>query len=222
MFFQDPGNPLSPSQKPKMVLEQGSGATALEADSGAPEGHSADDSTIQLAQMLIERGIRPRAATQLVETYPNRIQPKIEEYDWIKIHETKRISKWVKGEAPGFLVASIKENYDTPTAFVSVDELEEKARAKKQAEETLTTEYLAQKEQIILEVDATMKLSRKQRVMSKVEEWETTQRKRRMAPTPEERQKRQALYIKNLPTRDQELTERLEDLRRQFEQKVQE
>lgn len=202
------------------ILEQGSAETAPEANFEALEAVSADDQTTKLTSLLIERGVRPKPAADLVKTYPHRIEQKIEEYDWIKMHEPKRIKKWVKGDAPGFLVDSIKENYDSPSAFVSLAELEERARVKKQAEQELVAEYLTQKEQVIGDIDATMKLSDEQRVKPMLGAWETTQRKLRKAPTPEEKKKRQARYIKNLPSREKMIDQGLRDLRMKFEQRA--
>jgi len=139
------------------------------------------------------------------------------------MHEPKRIKKWVRGEAPGFLIGSIKENYDPPSAFVSLAELEEQARAKKQAEQELLAEYRQAQEKVKTEIGDWADLSPEQRISGRLDLWIMEYRRRHgKNPSEDEERRRSKKYIQELPTQEQMLANQLNDLRRQFEQKAKE
>lgn len=80
---------------------------------------------------LVERGISNKAAHKLVEKYPNRIKQHIEQFDWLKKHN----SKLLKDNPAGFLRKSIEDNFIPPENYVSREEqLKIEARQARQRE----------------------------------------------------------------------------------------
>jgi len=175
--------------------------TSPEREKGASERTSeADSSTVNLAQQLIEQGIRPRAAAELVKKYPDRIERNLEAFDFLLQNPENTIKN-----GPAYLRRAIEEDWfiKPPEGFVSKAQKEEERRQQEQANHEWMQEYAAQKSRIISDIDATMKLSNEQRVAPMLEAWETVQRKLRKAPTPEEREKRQARYMGALAQSEQ-------------------
>ena len=67
-----------------------------------------------LAELLVARGVSPRAAADLVAGQPaGRIRTKIEVFDWLVRNHDKRVGK----NPSGFLVASIRADYQAPDDF---------------------------------------------------------------------------------------------------------
>ena len=67
-----------------------------------------------LVEALTARGVTPKAAAKLVEGHPaGRIQTKLEVFDWLVRNNDKRVGK----NAAGYLVASIREDYQPPVDF---------------------------------------------------------------------------------------------------------
>ena len=75
-----------------------------------------DDEPSQLVEALRSRGVAVKAAQELVTTHPAaRILTKIEVFDWLIRNEDKRVGK----NAAGYLVASIRSDYQEPNDFRS-------------------------------------------------------------------------------------------------------
>lgn len=69
-----------------------------------------------LEQELIARGVTAATAAELVVAYPaNRVQVKIEAFDWLVQKKDKRISK----SPAGYLAESIRKDYAAPRGFES-------------------------------------------------------------------------------------------------------
>jgi hypothetical protein len=69
-----------------------------------------------LIAALIERGVAVRAANDLVaKGVLSRIRTKIEVYDWLVQNEDKRVAK----NPAGYLVASIRADYEAPSEYAS-------------------------------------------------------------------------------------------------------
>jgi hypothetical protein len=86
-----------------------------------------------LAAELAARGVSPITALELTEkVLAERIEAKLEVYDWLVARKDKRVSK----NPPGFLVKSIREDFASPRGFVSREEQEQRKRdeAKKASE----------------------------------------------------------------------------------------
>jgi hypothetical protein len=82
-----------------------------------------------LADALIARGVTAKVAAELVENHPaGRLRTKLEVFDWLVKNEDKRVSK----NPAGYLVSSIRADYQAPDEFSSAVKAEE---IKKQAEE---------------------------------------------------------------------------------------
>ena len=86
-----------------------------------------------LQETLVARGVAVRVAAELVATHPlHRIRTKVEVFDWLVKNEDKRIGK----NPSGFLVASIKADYQEPDDFAAVARTEQ---TRKKTEETART-----------------------------------------------------------------------------------
>jgi hypothetical protein len=85
----------------------------------AAEGAAlAPEQTSELVTALKARGVAAKTAASLVETHPaGRIQTKIEVFDWLLRNEDKRVGK----NPAGYLVASIRSDYQAPRNFVTVE-----------------------------------------------------------------------------------------------------
>jgi len=72
----------------------------------------------ELVEALKARGVTAKTAAGLVEAHPtSRIQTKIEVFDWLLRNEDKRVGK----NPAGYLVASIRADYQAPSNFVAPD-----------------------------------------------------------------------------------------------------
>ena len=73
----------------------------------------------ELVEALTARGVTPKIAAELVEAHPpGRIQTKLEVFDWLLKNEDKRIGK----NPAGYLVASIRADYQAPGDFPADDD----------------------------------------------------------------------------------------------------
>ena len=72
------------------------------------------EATSELIDALRTRGVTQKTATELVEAHPaTRIQAKIDVFDWLRRNEDKRVGR----NPAGYLVASIRADYQTPGDF---------------------------------------------------------------------------------------------------------
>ena len=84
----------------------------------------------ELVEALKARGVTAKTAAELVETHPaGRIQTKIEVFDWLMRNEDKRVGK----NPAGYLVASIRADYQAPGDFRRTADAEAKAAASAEA-----------------------------------------------------------------------------------------
>jgi len=82
-----------------------------------------------LVDALTARGVNVRTAADLVEAHPpSRLRIKLEVFDWLVKNEDKRVGK----NAAGYLVASIRSDYQPPEDYAGAVKAEE---ARKQAED---------------------------------------------------------------------------------------
>jgi len=189
----------------------------------APEGHSADSQTTQLAQMLIERGIRPRPAGELAKKFPDRIPHAVEVFDFLCSQPDNQIKS-----KPAFLRKAVEEHWfrdasSLPEGFVSKEEQEDERRSREQARQDLRVEYRQAQAKVKAEVGDWADLSPEQRISGRLDLWIMEFRRRHgKNPSEDEERRRSEKYIQELPTQEQMLTNQLNDLRRQFEQKAKE
>jgi hypothetical protein len=67
-----------------------------------------------LIAALVDRGVTPKAAAELVGAHPPaRVRTKVEVFDWLVENRDKRVDK----NPAGYLVASIRDDYRAPEAF---------------------------------------------------------------------------------------------------------
>lgn len=109
-----------------------------------------------LAQALIARNISALSATALVENHPTeKIQAKIDIFDWLVARQDKRVAK----SPAGYLVKSITDDYATPKGFVSKEELTKQAEAKRKREQDAATTRQREREQEAAEKAARQKIN---------------------------------------------------------------
>ena len=110
--------PLSPEERYsyvkrgtwRIILIRGVGTT--------PVGTERTDSSepVELVNALKSRGITSKTAQELVDVHsPGRIRTKIEVFDWLILNQDKRVGK----NPAGYLVASIRSDYQTPGDYQS-------------------------------------------------------------------------------------------------------
>jgi hypothetical protein len=100
---------------------------------GREEAPEANEES-ELIDALVERGVSAKTAADLVSLKPHsRVRAKIEVFDWLARNEDKRIGK----NAAGYLVASIRDDYQTPDDYqppAEADRLAEVERLAAEAE----------------------------------------------------------------------------------------
>lgn len=90
------------------------------------------DEAAELAESLTTRGVAPRQAAELVETQPAaRIRAKVDVFDWLVQQGDKRVGK----NPAGYLVASIRSDYQAPAEYQPPAEAERLAEAESSAAE---------------------------------------------------------------------------------------
>ena len=78
-----------------------------------------------LKAALMERGVSPTAAQDMVTQYPlDRIRSQLEVFDWLTAQRNAKVSR----NPPGFLVASIRGEYAPPKGFISQEDRERRAK----------------------------------------------------------------------------------------------
>lgn len=86
----------------------------------------------ELVDALVERGVSAKTAADLVSLRPHsRVRAKIEVFDWLVRNEDKRTGK----NPAGYLVASIREDYQTPEDYQPPAEADRLAEAQRLAAE---------------------------------------------------------------------------------------
>ena len=100
------------------------------------ESHAAPAPSTEVAELseaLTARGVTPKTAADLVACHPpGRIRTKLEVFDWLTRNEDKRVGK----NPAGYLVASIRSDYQPPDDFAAAPVKARAEEAKVQAEET--------------------------------------------------------------------------------------
>ncbi|SIO67974.1 Replication initiator protein A [Singulisphaera sp. GP187] len=84
------------------------------------------EETSELIEVLKARGVTAKIAAELVETHPSgRIETKVDVFDWLLRNGDKRVGK----NPAGYLVASIRADYQAPGDFPTAESTEAKAAA---------------------------------------------------------------------------------------------
>jgi hypothetical protein len=127
---------LEPLAEEERYLWQGRGSWRIILIRGPrgrePSGASPADEAAELIEALTGRGVTPRTAAELVEAHPpGRIRAKLEVFDWLVKNEDRRVGK----NPAGYLVASIREDYQAPEDFQPAGEAEQLAEAERLAAE---------------------------------------------------------------------------------------
>ena len=97
----------------------------------AAHDNTSDARPASSTQALAARGVSSKVATELVEAHPaDRIQTKLEVFDWLLKNGDKRIGK----NPAGYLVASIRDDYQAPVNFKKANATAEAAKVEQAAE----------------------------------------------------------------------------------------
>jgi len=97
----------------RIILIRGRNASA-DSEIRTPEDSAKESELSELAAILKARGVTSKTTQELVEKHPaNRIRTKIEVFDWLVRNQDKRVSK----NAAGYLVASIRADYEAPSDY---------------------------------------------------------------------------------------------------------
>jgi hypothetical protein len=122
--------PLSPEERYSYV-KRGCWRIIFIRGRAAQAEPSPPEQTSELVEALKVRGVGAKTAAELVEVHPaSRIQTKIEVFDWLLRNEDKRVGK----NPAGYLVASIRADYQAPGDFVSADAEAKVQEAKRAAD----------------------------------------------------------------------------------------
>ena len=120
--------PLDPEERYSWV-SRGCWRIILIRSQPAPSEPSPPTEKSALVDALIARGVTARTSADLVEAHPpGRLRTKLEVFDWLVKNEDKRVGK----NPAGYLVASIRSDYQAPDDYADAVKAEE---AKKQAED---------------------------------------------------------------------------------------
>jgi hypothetical protein len=83
-----------------------------------------------LVDALVDRGVTAKVAAELIEAHPaGRIRTKLEVFDWLVRNEDKRVGK----NPAGYLVASIRSDYQAPVDFQGAKRADLAAEARREA-----------------------------------------------------------------------------------------
>jgi hypothetical protein len=97
-----------------------------------------------LVAELAHRGITRTTAADLVRHHPTeRIEAKLEVFDWLMEKQDKRVAK----SPAGYLVKSISDDYAAPKGFESRAARQARADAKRQADQQAAADRRRQQEQ---------------------------------------------------------------------------
>ena len=123
--------PLTPEERYTWVKRGSLADRPHPGTGGRPEAGPPRDVSV-LAEALAARGVSSKIAAELVEAHPaDRIQTKLEVFDWLLKNEDKRIGK----NPAGYLVASIRDDYQAPVDFKKANATAEAAKVEQAAEE---------------------------------------------------------------------------------------
>jgi len=116
---------------------------------GLPEvDEDPDGEPCDLVDGLRSRGVTAKAAAELVAEHPaSRIQTKIEVFDWLIRNEDKRVGK----NPAGYLVASIRSDYQEPNDFRAssgAEAVKQAAKADREESERTAAEKKAKAEAV--------------------------------------------------------------------------
>lgn len=96
------------------------------------EPSEAESGSAVLVDLLISRGVAPKAAAELAATcQAEAIRAKVDVFDWLVKRGDKRVAK----NASGYLIASIRDDYAAPEDYAPPDEADRLADAERQASE---------------------------------------------------------------------------------------
>ena len=170
-----------------------------------------------LSAKLVGYGVTRRTAEKLVRKDLGQVARHLEVFEWITQNQPERI---IDNKA-GFLVKMIRENWSAPEGFISKEEEEDECLRSARVQQELAAEYREALQKLEQDLDDFFALPPEQQIAAKLDFWEQDFRRRhRSNPTEEERTKRKARYLQEIPSREQQFETQLKDLHQQFEQQA--
>jgi hypothetical protein len=144
-------HPSSPEEPPVVLLENPQYNSIQNTVKQQQEDKDVD---VTLINELIKKGITRSTAELLAKKYPDRVQKKVEVFDYLVETGSDLISK----NPSGFLRKSIEEDYQSPPGFRPVAELraEREAAARKRVEEERKQRAKRELQEKIEDVRATL------------------------------------------------------------------
>jgi tRNA nucleotidyltransferase/poly(A) polymerase len=132
--------PLDPEERYSWVSRGCWRIILIRTQADEPGASAPETEASSLAEALVARGVTSKVAAELVANHPPvRLRTKLEVFDWLVKNEDKRVGK----NPAGYLVASIRADYQAPGEFTDsakAEEIKQKAeeadhKAKKKARE---------------------------------------------------------------------------------------
>jgi hypothetical protein len=121
--------PLDPEERYSWVSRGNWRIILIRSQAETPDAPPPETEAQVLIDSLVARGVTSKVAAELVANHPyGRLRTKLEVFDWLVKNEDKRVGK----NPAGYLVASIKSDYQAPGEFTDLAKAEE---TKKKAEE---------------------------------------------------------------------------------------
>ncbi|WP_435011834.1 replication initiator protein A (plasmid) [Tundrisphaera lichenicola] len=121
--------PLDPEERYSWVARGCWRIILIRGQAATPDAPPVPTDASALIESLTSRGITPKTAAELVANHPSgRVRTKLEVFDWLVKNQDKRVGK----NPAGYLVASIRSDYQAPEEFSRSAKVEE---AKKEAED---------------------------------------------------------------------------------------
>jgi len=114
--------PLDPEERYSWVSRGCWRIILIRSQASDPEIPPAPSEKSALVDALIARGVTAKVAAELVDAHPtSRLRTKLEVFDWLVKNEDKRVGK----NPAGYLVASIRSDYQPPEEFAEAARTEE-------------------------------------------------------------------------------------------------
>lgn len=211
---------FQPKKSHQSIEKPQNGITEQESEKNAPEAQisssgGSSDANQTLVNRLIAYKLPEELSQKFIQEKPEIVEHQLEVMDFL----LAKPGHGIKNPAGRLRKAIQEEWFEEPEGFIGKDE----RRRRQQVKQDLLGEYRQAGEKVKAEVGEWAELPPEQRIAAKLDFWETEYRCRHRAnPADEERQKRKERYLQDLPTVEQVLASRLQELRQQFEQKAKE
>jgi hypothetical protein len=123
--------PLDPEERYSWVSRGCWRIILIRSQIDTPDAPPPETEAQVLIDALIARGVTSKVAAELVANHPHgRLKTKLEVFDWLVKNEDKRVGK----NPAGYLVSSIRSDYQTPGEFTDIAKAEETRKTAEEAD----------------------------------------------------------------------------------------